>query len=104
MKTPCSRVAYHYYVKKASQECITDRTYKQRDNLPLSTVFRFRFEVLSSENENCCFMGCGSVQIFARDISQRSPYVGVPLWSSGQSSWLQIRRPRFDFRHYQKKK
>jgi hypothetical protein len=24
-----------------------------------------------------------------------------PLWSSGQSSWLQIRRPRFDSRHYQ---
>jgi hypothetical protein len=27
-----------------------------------------------------------------------------PLWSSDQSSWLQIRRPGFDFRHYQKKK
>jgi hypothetical protein len=26
------------------------------------------------------------------------------LWSSGQSSWLQIRRPVFDSRHYQKKK
>jgi hypothetical protein len=26
-----------------------------------------------------------------------------PLWSSGQSSWLQILRPGFDFRHYQKK-
>jgi hypothetical protein len=25
-----------------------------------------------------------------------------PLWSSGQSSWLQIRRPGFDFRQYQK--
>jgi hypothetical protein len=25
------------------------------------------------------------------------------LWSSGQSSWLQIRRPGFNFRHYQKK-
>jgi hypothetical protein len=30
--------------------------------------------------------------------------VGPPLWSSGQSSWLQIRRPGFDCRHYQKKK
>jgi hypothetical protein len=28
---------------------------------------------------------------------------GPPLWSSGQSSWLQIRRPGFDFRHYQNK-
>jgi hypothetical protein len=27
-----------------------------------------------------------------------------PLWSSGQSSWLQIRRPGFDSRHFQKKK
>jgi hypothetical protein len=27
-----------------------------------------------------------------------------PLWSSGQSSWLQIRRHGFDSRHYQKKK
>jgi hypothetical protein len=25
-----------------------------------------------------------------------------PLWSSCQSSWLQIRRPGFDSRHYQK--
>jgi hypothetical protein len=27
-----------------------------------------------------------------------------PLWSSGQSSWLQIRKPGFDSRYYQKKK
>jgi hypothetical protein len=27
-----------------------------------------------------------------------------PLWSSGQSSWLQIRRSGSDSRHYQKKK
>jgi hypothetical protein len=26
-----------------------------------------------------------------------------PLWSSGQSSWLQIRGLGFDSRHYQKK-
>jgi ribosomal protein L37E len=26
------------------------------------------------------------------------------LWSIGQSSWLQIRRPGLDSRHYQKKK
>jgi hypothetical protein len=30
--------------------------------------------------------------------------VRPPLWSSGQSSWLQIRRPGFDSRHYKKKK
>jgi hypothetical protein len=27
-----------------------------------------------------------------------------PLWSSGDSSWLQIRRPGIDSQHYQKKK
>jgi hypothetical protein len=27
----------------------------------------------------------------------------TPLWSSGQSSWLEIRRPGVDSRHYQKK-
>jgi hypothetical protein len=32
-------------------------------------------------------------------LSQRPP-----LWSSGQSSWLQIRRPGFDSRHYTRKK
>jgi hypothetical protein len=31
-------------------------------------------------------------------------YVRPPLWSSGQSSWLQIRRPGFDSWQYQKKK
>jgi hypothetical protein len=31
-------------------------------------------------------------------------HVRPPLWSSGQSSWLQIRRPGLDSRHYQKKK
>jgi hypothetical protein len=29
---------------------------------------------------------------------------GPPLWSSGQSSWLQIRRPGVPSQHYQKKK
>jgi hypothetical protein len=30
-----------------------------------------------------------------------SPLQGPPLWSSGQSSWLQIQRTGFDFRLYQ---
>jgi hypothetical protein len=38
-------------------------------------------------------------QIFTPNI-----YIRPPLWSSGQSSWLQIRRPGFDSQHYQKKK
>jgi hypothetical protein len=37
-------------------------------------------------------------------ISENIHFRGPLLWSSGQSSWLQIRRPGFDSRHYQKKK
>jgi hypothetical protein len=41
-------------------------------------------------------------------IQPPTPWVAVvkgpPLWSSGHSSWLQIRRPGYDSRHYQKKK
>jgi hypothetical protein len=37
------------------------------------------------------------------DKTDCNNYRGPPLWSSGQSSWLQIWRPRFDSRHYQKK-
>jgi hypothetical protein len=41
-------------------------------------------------------------------FSPQNPIIRIsiylPLWSSGQSSWLQIRRPGFDSRHYQKKK
>jgi hypothetical protein len=34
-----------------------------------------------------------------------TPYADrPPLWSNGQNSWLQIRRPGFDSRHYQKKR
>jgi hypothetical protein len=29
-------------------------------------------------------------------------YTGPPLWSSGQSSWLEIRRPGLDSWHYKK--
>jgi hypothetical protein len=41
------------------------------------------------------------------ELQVRESYLtfgGPPLWSSGQSSWLQIRKPGFVSRHYQKKK
>jgi hypothetical protein len=45
-----------------------------------------------------------SVQAFMfRMHSENCVGTRPPLWSSGQSSWLQIRRPGFDSRHYQKK-
>jgi hypothetical protein len=39
-----------------------------------------------------------SLYLFIYDLVTRPP-----LWSSGQSSWLQIRRPGLDSRHYRKK-
>jgi hypothetical protein len=42
--------------------------------------------------------GSENIYFYLR-INQHRP----PLWSSGQSSWLQIRRPGFDSRHYHKK-
>jgi hypothetical protein len=39
-----------------------------------------------------------------KQINTVSPMGRPPPWSSGQSSWLQIRRPGFDSRHYQEKK
>jgi hypothetical protein len=41
---------------------------------------------------------------FILQFGLHTSVLGPPLWSSGQSSWLQIRRPGFDYRHYQKKK
>jgi hypothetical protein len=38
------------------------------------------------------------------DFCTSVAFTGPPLWSSGQGSWLQIRSPEFDSRHYQKKK
>jgi hypothetical protein len=44
------------------------------------------------------------LRVSFQGIKQITYCVGPPLWSSGQSSWLQIRRPGFDSPHYQKKK
>jgi hypothetical protein len=41
---------------------------------------------------------------WARQKIYNCEYLWPPLRSSGQSSWLQIRRPGFDSWHYQKKK
>jgi hypothetical protein len=40
------------------------------------------------------------MEFFCFYVEEKRPF----LWSSGQSSWLQIRRPGFNSRHYQKKK
>jgi hypothetical protein len=45
----------------------------------------------------------GSVMWYFINLISSCP-LWPPLWSSGQSSWLQIRRPGFDSRHYQKNK
>jgi hypothetical protein len=49
---------------------------------------------------------CSSPELYVHFILFLKLFLlgGPPLWISGQSSWLQIRRPGFDFLHYQKKK
>jgi hypothetical protein len=46
----------------------------------------------------------GRVPVFVQRNYVRMGQIWPPLWSSGQSSWLQIRKPGFDSRHYQEKK
>jgi hypothetical protein len=48
-------------------------------------------------NGNACHNMYRSVFSFALSL------YGPLLWFGDQSSWLQIRRPGFDSRHYQKK-
>jgi hypothetical protein len=57
----------------------------------LSSSATFRIKVDTAVIDNRCVCVCVCVW--------RRP----PLWSSGQSSWLHIRRPGFDSRYYQKK-
>jgi hypothetical protein len=52
------------------------------------------------------FFGGGGLRTPVHFLNPIHIYLSTrpPLWSSDHSSWLQIRRPGFDFRHYQKKK
>jgi hypothetical protein len=56
------------------------------------------FVISQASQKNVMFVSW--VMYFSQYLTPLRP----PLWSSGQSSWLQIRRPGFDSRHYQKKK
>jgi hypothetical protein len=49
---------------------------------------------------NFTFYTGSNITLFTLTLIIKRP----SLWSSGQRSWLQIRRPGFDSRHYQKKK
>jgi hypothetical protein len=66
-----------------------------------STTFQmtFRLNLSPDKGINLCCFSFVQYSVLLR-ICRHWP----PLWSSGQSSWLQIRRPWFDSRHYQKKK
>jgi hypothetical protein len=59
----------------------------------LQTNFRNRYE----------WYGCPKIEMLITFKIQVYMAIRPPLWSSGQSSWLQIRRPGFDSRHCQKK-
>jgi hypothetical protein len=63
------------------------------------------YRLQQTDEQNCDSLCCFSV---GQGKHQHNCLLkvkkGPPLWSSGQSSWLQIRAPGFDSRHYQKKK
>jgi hypothetical protein len=55
--------------------------------------------------ENCHYHSPPCTSSSSITIFVKNGWLGrPPLWSSGQSSWLQIQRPGFDSWHYQKKK
>jgi hypothetical protein len=56
--------------------------------------------LLASEKYKFSLGFCEVYKLYLATVALKQP----PLWSSGQSSWLQIRRPGFDSWHYQKKK
>jgi hypothetical protein len=55
-------------------------------------IHKYRLHQKSAESSNA-----------ANSLHTTNSTERPPLWFSGQSSWLQIRRPEFDSRHYQKK-
>jgi hypothetical protein len=76
-----------------------------RDSVSMSYNKRYCHHTVSmSDNERywlhngdvLCFLW-GTNWIYICYVEEIRP----PLWSSGQSSWLQIQRPKFDSRHYQ---
>jgi hypothetical protein len=78
-------------------------------NLPAEARAEIRdipFSAYESRMLHLAQPGPCSVFLFGCTIPYKScmGYRRPPLWSSGQSSWLQIRRPGLDSRHYQKKK
>jgi hypothetical protein len=67
------------------------------------THFQFRdlFSLVACYAKSLCLTTLSMIRFFlCSAIHSWWP----PLWSSSQSSWLQIWRPGFDSRHYQKKK
>jgi hypothetical protein len=64
---------------------------------------------LSSENTSCIhctveYMKADVLALLQLNLWTINIQNRPPLWSSGQRSWLQIQRPGFDSRHWQKKK
>jgi hypothetical protein len=77
------------------------------NSLPVRHVFIFRQSgcMHFKYRDNYWFSGeLGHMQVPNEIIYNFVGNWRPPMWSSGQSSWLQIRRPEFDSRHYQNKK
>jgi hypothetical protein len=58
---------------------------------------------VSVDKELCCYWNNYEDAISPKYFLHLYTNLGPPLWSSSQSSWLQIPSPGFDSRHYEKK-
>jgi hypothetical protein len=92
-------VICRYFIQAPPKYGVTTLTIEQRFSIIIiSSVMRrfwsIFFNIIMALQP---FVGFWPLFLFLDPIQVRWP----PLWSSGQSSWLQIRRPGFDSRHYQ---
>jgi hypothetical protein len=77
------------------------QAYTQLPSLLSRKQMQCLFIVFNTCQTDCIFYLLSSQILVSLNVPDTC--VLPPLWSSGQSSWLQIRRPRFDSRHYKKK-
>jgi hypothetical protein len=83
--------------RKSSGSSLENREYSRRDQLrwPRDTLYPQNLVLTSATSGGC------SVSIVRSEIQATELSFGPPVWSSGQSSWLQIQRSGFDSQPYQ---
>jgi hypothetical protein len=95
-------------VESSAVPCAEANEWHSRPFWELPSLVQTGSRIIGQENKTFNFfyttIKCEGLKYRVCILRQYCLRLWPPLWSSGQSSWLQIRRPRFDSRHYQKKK